>query len=702
MPDEQRPQRRGTVRPSAVLSAVAALAAELSADLDRPLEVLDLGGGTGGVAVPLGEAGHHVTVVDPSPDALAALRRRARESGSRTTSSVCRATATRSVPCSGTGRSTSSAVTARWRSSTTRLRPCVPPPRALRPGGRLSLLVSGRLAVVFAKAIAGEFGQARAALTDPSGRWGPTDPLPRRFEVDQLETLLADAGFADVHVRGTSILGHLVPAAHIDSEADRTALAELDELLVTGPGRDFLRTLGNGLHVLARRDCSRPGRRARGCTDEPSPVHCPDPQRRRAARRHRLHGAARRHGRVLRLGLAHLPTRAARQAGHHRGRERALRRALGDLRGPRLRRPPRRCRWPGPAGSARRPSSSSRTTGGMPRSPTPSWRPSRRSPTASSRSRSTRPSSTSPGAVRRLGRPTQIGERLRDTIADEQGITCSVGIAPTKFVAKLASNLAKPDGLIVVPRDEVVRSCTSCPSARSGGRRQDRGAPAPARPAHRRRPRPHPGRDAAASPRRQRRPQPARPGLGPRPAVGRARAAREVDRRRRDLRPRHRRPRAHPPRAAAPVRPHRRPGAVGRDDRPHRLDQGPFRRLHDDHPGQDAARTTPTSPVRSSTRPASSTTRSASSGPGSGSSASASRASSRPRRRPSRPASDEPEHGWRDADRAVDRASARFGAGSVRPASLMPEPTLGFPTEAARFILRLNTSASTFPDLPFG
>jgi len=56
-----------------------------------------------------------------------------------------------------------------------------------------------------------------------------------------------------VHVRGTSVLGHLVPAAHIDSEADRTALAELDELLVTGPGRDFLRTLGNGLHVLARR-----------------------------------------------------------------------------------------------------------------------------------------------------------------------------------------------------------------------------------------------------------------------------------------------------------------------------------------------------------------------------------------------------------------------------------------------------------------
>ena len=60
------------------------------------------------------------------------------------------------------------------------------------------------------------------------------------------------------------------------------------------------------------------------------------------------------------------------------------------------------------------------------------------------------------GAVRRLGPPTRIAELLRDTIADEQGITCSVGVASTKFVAKLASAVAKPDGLIVVPRDETV------------------------------------------------------------------------------------------------------------------------------------------------------------------------------------------------------------------------------------------------------
>ena len=60
------------------------------------------------------------------------------------------------------------------------------------------------------------------------------------------------------------------------------------------------------------------------------------------------------------------------------------------------------------------------------------------------------------GARRRLGSPRQIAQGIRDTIADEQGITCSVGVATTKFIAKLASGLAKPDGLLVVPETEVV------------------------------------------------------------------------------------------------------------------------------------------------------------------------------------------------------------------------------------------------------
>jgi DNA polymerase-4 len=60
------------------------------------------------------------------------------------------------------------------------------------------------------------------------------------------------------------------------------------------------------------------------------------------------------------------------------------------------------------------------------------------------------------GAVRRLGPPTRIGELIRARILDEQRITCSVGVAPTKFVAKLASARCKPDGLLVVPADGVL------------------------------------------------------------------------------------------------------------------------------------------------------------------------------------------------------------------------------------------------------
>lgn len=59
------------------------------------------------------------------------------------------------------------------------------------------------------------------------------------------------------------------------------------------------------------------------------------------------------------------------------------------------------------------------------------------------------------GARRISGSPFTIGTEIRRRVYAELGLTCSVGIASTKFVAKLASGRSKPDGLLVVPADGV-------------------------------------------------------------------------------------------------------------------------------------------------------------------------------------------------------------------------------------------------------
>ena len=61
------------------------------------------------------------------------------------------------------------------------------------------------------------------------------------------------------------------------------------------------------------------------------------------------------------------------------------------------------------------------------------------------------------GVRRTAGRPGVIAQRIRHRIATELGLTATVGAAATKFVAKLASGLAKPDGLLIVPPAEVRR-----------------------------------------------------------------------------------------------------------------------------------------------------------------------------------------------------------------------------------------------------
>ncbi len=60
------------------------------------------------------------------------------------------------------------------------------------------------------------------------------------------------------------------------------------------------------------------------------------------------------------------------------------------------------------------------------------------------------------GSVKIFGPPVEIARRIKADVAS-LGLACTVGVAPNKFLAKLASNAGKPDGLLVVPHDDVQR-----------------------------------------------------------------------------------------------------------------------------------------------------------------------------------------------------------------------------------------------------
>ena len=115
------------------------------------------------------------------------------------------------------------------------------------------MLVAGRLAAVWARALAGELSQAHTALTSPDGRWGAHDPLPRRFDLAQLRGLVEDAGLQVQRWHGIRLLADLVPSTAVDTDAERAALIALEDGLAGHAAYPFLGELGAALHVLARR-----------------------------------------------------------------------------------------------------------------------------------------------------------------------------------------------------------------------------------------------------------------------------------------------------------------------------------------------------------------------------------------------------------------------------------------------------------------
>ncbi|HET7666792.1 MAG TPA: methyltransferase [Mycobacterium sp.] len=247
-----RIRTRGSVRNAVVWGSVQAALVNAADDVGRhQLQILDAGGGTGGFAVPLAELGHHVTVVDASPDSLAALELRAaeakvghlvhaRQGDAAALLDTVSADAFDVAICHSVLEVVDDplAVLTAVRAS-------------LRAGGLISVVVANTVATVLHKAVAGRLDEALYALRDRQGRSGPRDPLPRRFSLPDLQGLLAAAGFVLETVEGVRVFADVVPAGLID--ADPRAVETLIVLEVEAARVPALREVAAQLHALARR-----------------------------------------------------------------------------------------------------------------------------------------------------------------------------------------------------------------------------------------------------------------------------------------------------------------------------------------------------------------------------------------------------------------------------------------------------------------
>ena len=214
-----------------------------------PLDVLDIGGGTGGFAVSVASAGHRVTVVDPSPDALAALDRRARERGVEVAgrqgdlsglAGLVEPGSLDVVLCHGVLEVVDDPAAALATLAT-----------VLRPGGTLSVLVAQRHAAVVARAMAGHFQQALDLLRGDAGGASRPGRAGHRFTHDEITGLLGDAGFTVGATHGVRVFADLVPGSLLDLEPGATAaLVELEHAVAQRP--DY-HPLATQLHLLATR-----------------------------------------------------------------------------------------------------------------------------------------------------------------------------------------------------------------------------------------------------------------------------------------------------------------------------------------------------------------------------------------------------------------------------------------------------------------
>ncbi|MEU7914942.1 methyltransferase domain-containing protein [Microbispora bryophytorum] len=238
---------RDATRRAVVWEALRALLAERTAATGRDtLDIVDAGGGTGGFAVPLATLGHAVTVVDPTPDSLAALERRAAETGVGVKGLQGDAADLGDLLDPGSADLVLCHSVLEYVEDPAGALGAVG--AILRPGGVVSVLAANSVAAAVHRSLAGDFDEARRVLSDPAGRWGDRDPTPRRFSRETLGALLAAAGFTVGEVHGVRIFADLVPGMLADSDPE--GLVALERAAATHP---VLRDVATQIHVIAYR-----------------------------------------------------------------------------------------------------------------------------------------------------------------------------------------------------------------------------------------------------------------------------------------------------------------------------------------------------------------------------------------------------------------------------------------------------------------
>jgi SAM-dependent methyltransferase len=252
-------QRRSAARTAVVWEALRGVL-ERVAPSGGSARVVDVGGGTGGLAVRAAGLGHDVTVVDPSPDALAILARRADESEVADRVTAVQGDLATLADGSLADRLPAGSADLVLCHGVLEIVDDVPAALAtiasqLRPGGVLSLLVGQRHAAVVTRAMAGHFTQALALLDDdPTGASGAAPGTPgtgRRFTSDEVATVLDGAGFDVEAMQAVRVFVDLVPSSLVDLEpgaAER--LLALEQAVANRP--EYL-PLATQIHVVATR-----------------------------------------------------------------------------------------------------------------------------------------------------------------------------------------------------------------------------------------------------------------------------------------------------------------------------------------------------------------------------------------------------------------------------------------------------------------